>query len=329
MPHVTALSGVRSTPRFVEVETPRSRSKLQCEVGETGVLPLGKEPCMFFPRAVQWGIWLSDTTCHQVCMPTKITVAVTAFRGHLCGGTGHSDRCPSEKCVCSQSHQCGNLLKLAPVPSGSMLMMRLLWWTSILCLVCTPTHILGHIPYPLVCLWRAKNKSSTQVCFLKPEFQHSVAANTSRYASQAGKCRDLARTIFAGLSLYTEGATGQLLHSPLEPLKLPLCPRGPSIQWRKFPGQRKFSFTSPSKGLRSNPNSSSAPLSLCSTQWHGAISWSFVVWDVLKAFSRYSVRTLPHAIVYLMYLWEWASFTSLYSAILISLPTFLVLILLV
>lgn len=205
MPHVTALSGVRSTPRFVEVETPRSRSKLQCEVGETGVLPLGKEPCMFFPRAVQWGIWLSDTTCHQVCMPTKITVAVTAFRGHLCGGTGHWDRCPSEKCVCSQSHQCGNLLKPAPVPSGSMLMMRLLWWTSILCLVCTPTHILGHIPYPLVCLWRAKNKSSTQVCFLKPEFQHSVAANTSRYASQAGKCRDLARTIFAGLSLYTEG----------------------------------------------------------------------------------------------------------------------------
>ena len=45
---------------------------------------------------------------------------------------------------------------------------------------------------------------------------------------------------------------------------------------------------------------------------------ALVVWDLLLEFSRYSVRTVPHVDIFLMYLWEEVSSTSFYSAILTS-----------
>ena len=53
-------------------------------------------------------------------------------------------------------------------------------------------------------------------------------------------------------------------------------------------------------------------------RYMGIFLAALVVWDLLQAFSRYSVRTVPHVDVFLMYLWEEVSSTSLYSTILIS-----------
>ena len=47
----------------IEVEDPRSNSKLQCKAGGTGVLPLGKEPLQVLPQE------LSSGTCDSVMLP--------------------------------------------------------------------------------------------------------------------------------------------------------------------------------------------------------------------------------------------------------------------
>ena len=77
-----------------------------------------------------------------------------------------------------------------------------------------------------------------------------------------------------------------------------------------------FSFTAPSQGHRSHPDSFSSPFFLPSY----AVTFlaALIVWYLPPAFSRYSVRTVPHVDVFLMYFWEEVSSMSFYSAILIS-----------
>lgn len=56
--------------------------------------------------------------------------------------------------------------------------------------------------------------SSPQVCPLKPELQYTAPAHTSRWVSQAGRCREVART-FVLVSLSILPATRHLLHASL------------------------------------------------------------------------------------------------------------------
>ena len=63
---VTALLGAGSAP-VVEVEAPRSGSKLQCEVGGTAAFSLGKEPLHIPPQGLSTrDVGFCDATHHLV-----------------------------------------------------------------------------------------------------------------------------------------------------------------------------------------------------------------------------------------------------------------------
>ena len=131
-------------------------------------------------------------------------------------------------------HPDNEAVMVDPCPSLPVLKMGLLWQTHTLS--CTHPHLrLRSYFRPLGLSLHSQTESSPWVCPLKPEGQHPVTVHTSRCAFQAGQCGDMARIIYAGLSLPC-GATDQLLHSTLEPLKLPVCACGPSSQGRECPG---------------------------------------------------------------------------------------------
>ena len=71
--------------------------------------------------------------------------------------------------------------------------------------------------------------SSPQVCPLKPELQYMVPAHTSRWVSQAGGCREVART-FVLVSILP--ARRHLLHSSLSLWSsLSVLAELPKIKW--------------------------------------------------------------------------------------------------
>ena len=78
----------------------------------------------------------------------------------------------------------------------------------------------------------------------------------------------------------------------------------------------------PPWGTGPNPVPFSLSFVFCSTRL--CLCGDFLVlsevWGLPPAFSRYSVRTVQHVDVFLMYLWEEVSFMFLYSAILITAP---------
>ena len=127
--------------------------------------------------------------------------------------------------------------------------------------------------------------------------QHSFCLSNSNSLSQWSAFLSTAFpnsfSIFLCCSFLPCGDTGQLWHSPLQPLKPPVCPGGPPSWCRRFPG------------------------------WTGYVAIFLValfVCDLLQAFNRYSVRIVSHVNVFVIYLWEEVSSISLYSAILIFSP---------
>ena len=115
-----------------------------------------------------------------------------------------------------------------PQPSLCVLTMGLLWQTHAPSCVHSQSQPGSH-SRPFGMSPHSQTVSSPWVCPLKPEFQHPVTAHTSRHASWAQKCGNMARTICVGVSLPCRAAS-QLPHSPLQPLKLPICPGGPPSQ---------------------------------------------------------------------------------------------------
>ena len=76
-------------------------------------------------------------------------------------------------------------------------------------------------------------QSAPQVCPLKPEFQHPAPAHTSRHASWARECMELARTFCAGLSLFCMPRAGYC--TLLRASETPFPSRLISLPVKKFP----------------------------------------------------------------------------------------------
>ena len=158
-------------------------------------------------------------------------------------------------------------------------------------------------------------ESSPWVCLLKPEFQHPAAVHTSRCMSLAGECSKVATTLCTDLSPFclTQAGCCTLLRASDTPF---LSGSSPS-QWRVFPGWGNLSsFTAPSRGA--GPILIPFFFSFVLPSYVVIFLAPLVVWDLLPVFSRYSMRIIPPAVVFLMYLCEEMSFTSFYSVILIS-----------
>lgn len=81
---VTALMGAGSAPQSLGVKNPRSGFKLQCEVGRSGVLLLGKKPWCIPPHGLSTGdMQFSDAAHHPVCVPMKSAAAGPALDSPL------------------------------------------------------------------------------------------------------------------------------------------------------------------------------------------------------------------------------------------------------
>ena len=192
------------------------------------------------PGAVCQYVLLCDTACHLMCTPTKFTVAGIALRGCLhCGSTCSWLRFQPHLLVCMTTkfakptaagalphceHTDDEAATVGSMPLPSCVDSGLPMAGS--CSVCMHPHL-----WPQATLWAlwAMSMQPNRVLSLglsaEPEFQHPVL-HTPAAVSAARKCGNMARTICFGLSLPC-GAAGQLLHSPLEPLKLPICLGGP------------------------------------------------------------------------------------------------------
>ena len=143
--------------------------------------------------------------------------------------------------------------------------------------------------------------SSPQVCPLKPELQYMVPAHTSRWVSQAGGCREVART-FVLVSILP--ARRHLLHSSLSLWSsLSVLAELPKIEWSSrgkgtFPFQRSLPECQVLFGsfflflLFIPPSYMMIFLPIL----------VLILWDFLPAFNKYFVRILPHGDVFLMYL---------------------------
>ena len=98
-------------------------------------------------------------------------------------------------------------------------------------------------------------------------------------------------------------STCRKVSSPLssEPLKLPFCPGWSPSWWMGVPRMRdSFPFTTPSQGhFKYFPLVFSILL-----KYMVIILATVVVWDPLSPFNRYSMRTVSHVNVFVMYLWE-------------------------
>ena len=211
--------------------------------------------------------------CLHVCMPTEFTEPVEARATPYCE---HADNEAS---------------LVDPCPSFHVLTIGLLRWTHTPSCVCPQFWPKSHLRSFGLYL-RSHTKSFPWVCPLKPEFQHPGSVHTSRYVSQTGMCKYMAWALSAAPAVPC-GDTGQLRHSPFQPLRLPVYLGGPPSWCRRFPGW---------------------------TGYVGIFPVALFICDLLQTFHRYSVRTVSCVNVFLIYLWEEVSSISLYSAILIFCP---------
>lgn len=169
-----------------------------------------------------------------------------------------------------------------------------------------------HTPAPLGCPCAANFSPLSKFVLQNPSFSYQPLACTSRYVSQTRKCRVVTRTICAGLSFLS--ATNQLLclspslWSSFSVLADLLAGEGASQVEGTFP----FSQLCP-KGT------GPVPIHFCFIiPGYVEIFLTIVgVWDILPAFSRYSVRIILHIGVFLMQLWEKVNSISFCSTILI------------
>ena len=134
--------------------------------------------------------------------------------------------------------------------------------------------------------------SSPWVCPLKPEFQHPAPACTSWCERQAGECRQVARTLCAGLALLCLPQTGCCTLLPAS--------EAPFLSWL---------ISLPVKGLPRVQEHFLFHSSLPGVQilsWFPFLFFPFIpplmwrllallgVWDMLPVLSSYSVRIIPH-----------------------------------
>ena len=117
------------------------------------------------------------------------------------------------------------------------------------------------------------------------EFQNPGTAHSSRHASQAGKCSEVARTVCAALS--SEAPYLSLLTSQPE---------------KEVPRVREhFLFHNSLPDMQVPSQFLFSPLFILPSYVVIFLA-ALVVWDLLTAFSKYSVRIVPHVDVFLMYL---------------------------
>lgn len=133
-----------------------------------------------------------------------------------------------------------------------------------------------------------KVASVSKICFPFCCFHWAISiilSSRSLIHSSALFSLPMARTVGAGLCSACHSAAAALSSKPL---KLPLCPGWSPSHWRGFPEWGNISsLTAPSQGHMSHPSY------IFLLSYPAIFPTALVVWD-LPAFSRYSVRTVPH-----------------------------------
>ena len=145
--------------------------------------------------------------------------------------------------------------------------------------------------------------SSPQVCPLKPELQYTTPAHTSRWVSQARRCREVART-FVLVSLSILPATRHLLHASLS-LWAPFMSWLNSSPGNGVPRVREPSLFQSSLPECQVPSGSFFLFLVLIPPSYMMIFLAILVlilWDFLPAFNKHFVRIFPHGEVFLMYL---------------------------
>lgn len=189
-------------------------------------------------------------------------------------------------------------------PAVCRLIMRLLWWTHASPLLswqwssygklmlhpaCTPSYVLSHTPGPMSFFCSAKPIPLPRVCVLKPQFQHTAAGTRLQLGIAAA---------WQGLSvlpsLYPPGLqdSSHILPSSLWiPHSFPpvlLAGEGGSQHEGAFPLSQL-----PHKGSGNIPIYL-LPFPVILLSYVGTFLADLVVWELLQAFSSYSVRIVPH-----------------------------------
>ena len=145
---------------------------------------------------------------------------------------------------------------------------------------------------------------------------HPCNTYCSRCTSPAKKCRDVAQTLCAGLSLVCLLQVG--CHILLLASEAPFLTCLVSLPMQGLPRVRKpfhFSYLPPrDTGLIPPPP-------FIFPGYMVIFLAILVLWDLPES-STYSVRIVPHVDVFLMYLWERMRSISFYSAVMMWLLTF-------
>ena len=141
--------------------------------------------------------------------------------------------------------------------------------------------------------------------------------------SQAGECRAVALTISIGLSLFWLLQTSWcilLWRSEARPLSWLVFPRR-----EDFLGCRKLSFTSPSLRHRYHPDSFLISFFFFSFALSSYMEIFLILQKsevLLPVFSRFSLRIVPHVVVFLLYLLKEVILSSFFFFIFIFLAFF-------
>lgn len=171
-------------------------------------------------------------------------------------------------------------------------------WTPVWSTPCSCTLV--STPVPLGCL-RAASPSPHWVCWLKPEFQ--PLASTHEHTCLCGSAaRQQGPSVLYGSAFHRWVAA----LSP-EPSKLPIYPSWSPASEEGSKGERTFLCYSSHQGHRSCLNSFFSSFIL--PGYLVVCSLPFWLYEIFRpALSRYSMRTVAHMYVFLMYLWEgeWA-----------------------
>ena len=165
-----------------------------------------------------------------------------------------------------------------PCLSFPVLTVGLLWWTHAPSCMCpqlqprTHSRPFGMSPF-------GQTESSPWICLLKLKFQHWSLSTLSGQQASSGTL-----------------------------LKFPICPRR---LVGKGDSQGEGTFPLSQFPTRDAPIPIPfLPFPFLLPGYMGIFLAALVVWDLLQAFSRYSVRIVLHVDVFLMYLWKELSSTS-------------------